>query len=391
MSLALIPLDEGRLSPAVRRVASPSSPAALRLSVARGMAPLGPADLVVALYQIAATSDEELQAAARKTASELPDPVLTAALGGTREPRVLDFFAHALVARPKLIQLLLLNLSAADATVEHLASVCADAELELIAQNEQRLLRHPPIITALYLNPKTRMSTATRAVELAVRNGVRLDGIAVFDDLRAAIESEGGAATIDASFDEAFTTVLGIAVRPPAAPAPVPDEEQQEAIADEADQKAERALSGQSQDDKAALIGRLPIVAKMRLAIVGSTPEVDLRGAAFARAVLVRDSNKMVALAAIRNPSVTEHEAELYAGNRGLCEEVIRFISGNRMFVRRYTVKLNLVNNPKCPLQAALGFLPHLQPKDLKALSRSKGVPSALARAAKGLIEKRDR
>ena len=51
-------------------------------------------------------------------------------------------------------------------------------EVDLIAQNEQRLLRHPEIIAAMYMNRSARMSTIDRVVELAVRNNVRVPGLA---------------------------------------------------------------------------------------------------------------------------------------------------------------------------------------------------------------------
>jgi hypothetical protein len=395
-AIELTPLDEAALSPAVRKVASASAPPPLRMSVARGMAPLPPGDLVAALYQLAVTAEpgSDVAVAANKTAGELPDAVLSAALGASREARVLDFFARALRGRSKPLQVILLNAATDDDTVDYLAGAGGDAELELIGQNEQRLLRRPQIITSLYLNPRARMATASRAMELAVRNGIRLDGIPSFDEVRAAIESEERPSESDASAtDSVIAAVLGLgggAATAATGGAPL-SEEQEAEIAAQADAAAEGAVSGQTQDDKAVQIGRLPIGAKIRLAMLGRADGVDVRGAAFARAVLVRDSNKVVALAAVRSPSVTEHEAELYAGNRGLSEEVIRYIASQRQFTRRYSTKLNLVNNPKCPLHTSMGFLQHLTPKDLRIVSRSKGIPSALAKAAQGLIQKREK
>ena len=49
------------------------------------------------------------------------------------------------------------------------------ADIDLIAQNEQRLLASPEIIGAMFNNPHARMSTVDRAVELAA-DGITLDG-----------------------------------------------------------------------------------------------------------------------------------------------------------------------------------------------------------------------
>src|SRR5262249_54296880 len=130
---------------------------------------------------------------------------------------------------------------------------------------------------------------------------------------------------------------------------------------------AAEASAEESRPETAQSIGQLPLAAKLRLAAIGG---------AFARSHLVRDPNQIVALAAVRSPALTEQEAERYAGNRALYEEVIRYLANNRGFTKRYPVKLNLVNNPKCPLSLAIGFLGHLTARDLKQVSRSKSVPS---------------
>ena len=87
-------------------------------------------------------------------------------------------------------------------------------------------------------------------------------------------------------------------------------------------------------------------------------------------------------------PLVTKVHMEVlrYASNRGLDDEIIRFIANQRHWVRLYGIKVALVNNPKCPLPVSMRFLAHLNVRDLKTLSRSKGIPSALSTAAKQLF-----
>ena len=96
-------------------------------------------------------------------------------------------------------------------------------------------------------------------------------------------------------------------------------------------------------------------------------------------------------------PYVAEHEFEslpddvkrepriaLVAGPTGL--EVIREIANTKEWTKLYQIKLNLVNNPKCPLATSMKFLPFLHDKDLRNLARSKGIPTALSTQAKKLI-----
>ena len=372
--LALTPLEIETLPEPVRRVVAADAPGPVRLLAARGMAPLAPRELVTALYQLAepwgadAAPTPEAEAA-RETAGGLPEGVLSGALAADLDARVLDWFARRLHARPPIVQVILFNKATADETFAHLASLCRDAEVQAIARNEQRLLRHPPIIAALYLNPRTPMSVASRALELAIRNGVHVDGVPNFEEVRASLIAEGGKGSASGA-DDAVAKNASEPDRPEPAPAPP--------VVDGEPAEEQRTPE---EEEEATSIGAMSMSAKLRLASVGN---------AFARAVLIRDSNRVIQMAVIRSPAIKDNEVERFAGNRGLSEDVIRYIASQRHFLRLYGVKLGLVNNPKCPLQASMGILPHLTPRDLKAISRSKGVPSALAKAAQGLIAKRE-
>src|SRR6185436_20832713 len=112
-------------------------------------------------------------------------------------------------------------------------------------------------------------------------------------------------------------------------------------------------------------------------------------GNAYCRSNLIRDSNKMVALAVIRSPLITDTEVVRYSGNRQIAEDVIRYIANQRDFTKMYQVRLNLAQNPKCPLGFSLRFLSSLHNEDVKALSKSKNIPSALAVAARKLVQTR--
>ena len=80
----------------------------------------------------------------------------------------------------------------------------------------------------------------------------------------------------------------------------------------------------------------------------------------------MRDPNRMVAMAAIRSPRITDSEIVKAAANRSVCEDVIRYIANQRDLTKNYQVKLSLVQNPKCPVALSLKFLPLLHADDLK-------------------------
>jgi hypothetical protein len=375
------------LPPAIDKVAGPKAPAPLKMMAARGLSPLKPGEQLTALYQLAQTGDDAVKQAAQKTASELPEKILTGALGEALDKRVLDFFARRLSQKGKLLESVLLNKATDDETFRHLATLCGEAELEMIAKNEERLLRHPPIIAALYLNPKTRMSTAQRALELAVRNGVKVDGIPAFEEAAKTIEQSGeqsaeAAAKDDAAFKKAAEVAVDQSAGLQLVAVDAAEEEKakvEEAAAAEAAAELPEGTA-EEVDEKKLRLEELSPAGQIRAATLGN---------AFARSVLIRSKNKQVALACIKSPGVSDPEVMHYANNRSLDEDIIRYIANKRQWVRLYGVKVALANNPKTPLPLAMGFLPHLRPPDLKALARSKGVPSAVANAAKNMLRSR--
>ena len=83
---------------------------------------------------------------------------------------------------------------------------------------------------------------------------------------------------------------------------------------------------------------------KIRLALMGNKES---------RTILARDSNRMVQLAVISNPKISESEVTLIAASRYTDEEVFRRIAASREWMRLHQVRLALVNNPRCPLPIA--------------------------------------
>ena len=170
------PLEASQLSAAAQRALGPGPG---RMMAARGLLPLAPADQVAVLYQLAQGAESNVAQSARATAVGLPEKLLAGTLAAPAiDPRVLDFFAQLIADKPAVFDAIALNPSVADATIATLASRAGSREVDQIAQNEQRLLRHPEIIAAMYMNRRARMSTIDRVVELAVRNHVRVPGLA---------------------------------------------------------------------------------------------------------------------------------------------------------------------------------------------------------------------
>ena len=367
------PLAGQALPHAVAALAAGASPA--KMMAVRGMAPLRPAELLIAAYQLSFDADAAVKSAAEAAPANLPDKIVLGPLGDALPAQVLHFFAERLVAsRRQAIEKILFNQATSDETFVFLGKRLDEGGLEIIFQNEVRLLRCPALVEALYFNKSARMSSVSRALELCARNGVHLDGIPAFAEMASAIMSDPNA-VVPSAGDDVFTAVLTQA--DPATSAEAVPEEDKAGVGDESAQEGMRKTSSSF-----IKFDKLKIFEKIRLATIGN---------AYCRQVLIRDSNRLVALSVVRSPAITDGEIVAAAANRSICDDVIRFIANSREHTKDYAVKQALVNNPKCPLASSLRLLNFLRPDDLKAVSRSRNIPGALATSAKKLLQTRDK
>ncbi len=375
MGLVRDPLDAAavaRLSPAAQKALAPGPG---RMMASRGLVPLPrPIELVTVLYQVA-VSDLALAAAAVATVDGAPETVLASALADPgADPRVLDWLVPRAMRTPALFDALVLNPATADVTMADLAGRADSRGVDLIAGNEVRILRHPELVAALFNNPQARMSTVDRAVETAVRAGIKVPGIAAWDELAKLVAAGGTAAQgagaiteVDGLFDEALARTAQVA------DSAVVATSGDEAVVIPEDQDK---LPVEATSTKVP-IGQLSIPAKIRLASLGN---------AFARSILIRDPMKLIALAVIKSPAVTDLEAAKYAGSHSLADDVIRYIATRRDWTRLYGIKKSLVMNPKTPVAESSKLLVHLRANDLQMVSKSRGVPSAVVAQARKLI-----
>ena len=120
-------------------------------------------------------------------------------------------------------------------------------------------------------------------------------------------------------------------------------------------------------------VGRLTVGERVKLAFVGNKEE---------RAILVRDGSRVVFSAVIASPKLTDAEVENFAGLKNVQEGVLREIARNRKYIKKYPIQKALINNPRCPLDMALGLIKNLLPPDLKTLSQNKNVAETIRKIA---------
>jgi hypothetical protein len=368
-------IDVTTLPGPAQKILDGTAPMPIRQMAAKGIAPgLRPVDALTVLALLAESPDAAVATTAQASLDQIPAPVLNGALGGVIPAGVLDVIAPRYAANAAVMVKLLQQTQLLSATVVRVAAIASEAVSELIAVNEERLLSCPEIIEKLYMNKATRMSTADRMIELAVRNKLELTGIPAFKEAAQAIADE---LISEATEEPTPDDVLFQEVDATAAALPI--DPSKEDVVKRDDETGEEAVA-----DKVlplhAQLASMSISQRIRRAMLGSSNE---------RMLLVRDKNKLVASAAIRSPKIQDNEIALISQSRAVSEEVLRIIAQNKAWVQDHQIKLHLVMNPRTPFVFASKLVSYMRDHELKMIAKSKNVSGAISRAARQVLAKK--
>ena len=110
-----------------------------------------------------------------------------------------------------------------------------------------------------------------------------------------------------------------------------------------------------------------------------------MKGDREARSILIRDSNKIVSGAVIRNPKITAQEIEAIAAMRSVSDEALRLIGMSRAWAQNYSIIHALARNPRTPVAIAMSVLPRLHTRDLRQLANSRNITEGIRRQANRL------
>jgi hypothetical protein len=372
--MAECPLPLDALPKPLQKHADGKAPLPLRMMGAKGLVPaVAPVDLCTLLCVLSFDAEAAVRETATKTAEGLPDKIWGVALRAEGlHGRVLDWLADRFAGRDAALELVLLNQQTLDETVARLAPAVSQKLAELVRQNELRLLRDDRILRGLCQNPNALASTVDGACDFCVRNGLTL-----LDEPRSVA---------------AHVRVFGV---DPTAKPPEPVEtaaallqefgaelgKEPEPAAPGAPPAAESPVEAQKKLNMTQRIMRMSVSEKIKLATLGNKE---------ARTLLLRDSNKLVCMAAATSPRITDGEILGLANSRTVNADVLRYVYGNREFLRTYAIKISLVKNPKVPLPTALKLLYTLQEKDIKELARDRNVPQTIQSQAKSFLMKKE-
>jgi hypothetical protein len=391
-------------NPVVQAIVSGTAPQPARLAAARGLLPLPQSDLLEVLVALCLSDDSEISEAATETLqSEPTEDLLIAAKADDTAPSVLAYLATLQSGDSELYEAAILNARTPDEALAKLAASATDTALiELIAINQQRLVRFPEIIEAILVNPARSVEAERRARETRQEFFEKERGAKqIAEELRARGKTAAAeffetaeVSTGNLSFDDAWLIAQHIEVS--------------DADLDDSWLPAERFedLRAETPEEIAANIQR--IIEHERIETAGEIPaervslirrimymntrdrvKLAMKGDREARTILIRDSNKIVSAAVMNNPRITEHEVENIAAMRTVADEVLRLIALNRAWTRSYSVIHNLVRNPRTPIPSVITILPRIRSKDLISLSLNRNVSENVRRQAVRLSQAR--
>lgn len=358
----------------------PKAPAPLRMMGAKALVPMGPKEMATALFMLTFDPDPPVRETAAKSAAGLPDRILSVALRDeTAEGAVLAYYAGIFANKDVYVEMLVLNASTPDSAVQSIAAVADERIIEIVAQNQLRMLRHPDIVRALVGNKSARPSTVDNVCDFCVRSGLALEDLPAFRAARRRIH--GGTEQ-----DEELAKKVAAEQRKAEARA----EAALEQMGATGPDGEERPVAPGSPEEQQEEQKKLSITQQiMKLSVAKKVEWANKKGNREVRNILLRDPNKLVQLAVLQSARITEGEIAKVALSRTAPQEVLQYIYNNRQLMKNYQIKLNLINNPKTPVGVSMRFLSSLRMAEVKSVAKNRNVPQGLATAAKKMVEKK--
>lgn len=342
----------------VERVLKGQAPQPARAAAARGALPL-PRPVLARLF-LALRNDpiEEIRLDATRSLEGLKGEGLREILADVScSAEVLAHFAPLAARDEKLAETVAFHPSVPDAALAVLATSGNAAVCELVLTNQQRLLSSPGLLDRLSTNPALRAEQRARILEMFDR----------FVQERQAAAAEGAPAEPEGEAQE-VARLLELDVGELFAASEIVDGEEFAVHEDPGVRSAYRKILTLNTAQKAILA---------------------MKGGREERLILVRDTNKVVSLAVLKNGRITEQEIESIANMRNVSDEILRQIGVNREWAKNYTVMSALVRNPRTPPSISTNFVSRLNSKDLKVLAGDKGVPEIIRKMAKRTFDLR--
>jgi hypothetical protein len=341
------------LSPQAEKYVRRDAPVEVRRMAARGALPLEPLELATVLFALLHDPDAEVKTRAAESLEQLPEHVAFPVLEGPAHPALLSHLAQAHRESESHCERIALNSATDDSTIAFLATLPLRRVIDIVSNNQDRLIRSDEIVEALGANPLTG-----RAV---------IERILTFLDVGQDNDEDDLENVDDISSDAAEAAVLAL-------------------LGDDMADVARYLASEEDLDDEEVsknlftAIQKMTVMQKIKLSRVGGKE---------ARSLLIRDRNKIVSSSVMQSPKITDTEIVMIAKSRNVSDEILRMIARNREWTKSYQIRSALATNPKTPQPEAIKFLNYLQDRELRSIMKSKDVPSAIAAHARRILEKK--
>jgi hypothetical protein len=405
-------------------------PATLVHSAARGALALPPAEMIEILVHLASHNKIFGQQARMTLAGWEEKSSLAAAADPKTSLEVLQYLAAAENIRPVLLPILLENPSVPEETLISLATA-ASREVVRVMQASPRVQQSEAIRRALKDNPHAALEAAKVSEEVdaetaeqpgsepeevlaSVPETSEPEGPAeVLDEQISAFLAEH-AAEIEAEKDKPFQPLggfgdeLSVAAAPrEEADAPVlvtevasqgpaesvakelPETEARQQAAPAAETPALSAVLKHAYKPHEAPTKRGSALQKISKLDIKGRIQLAMKGTKEERSILIRDGTKIVALAVLESPKITDGEVETFASQKNVLEAVLRTIPMKRRYAKHYPIIRNLVFNPRTPMDVALGLMKNMLVADLRNLSSNKQVSETIRKLAIKLFKQK--
>jgi len=365
------PAKAGR-HPIVEKILSGTAAESIRLTAARGALPLPLTDLVYA--QICLLKDEApavAQAAGESLAALTSESLLPLLRDPGCDPIILDHFARAGALEGEALEAAIAHPAVLDATLEALAAGAGEPTITLIVTNEVRLIKNPHLVEVLRGNKQLSADNKRRLAELE-QDFIGKEQIKVR-------EAAPVVPIAEAPFDTSLEGAL-----PQGAEGAVP--EGAEGAEGAAGDAAPPMMTAEEEANYEEALKRTPAFQKIMKLNVAERLQLAMKGSAEERAILIRDTARMVAGAVLKSPKLSDSEITGFAAMRSVTEEILRSIASKKEWTKSYATVHALVRNPKTPPGLTVQFLPRLGTRDLKIVAGDKNIPELVRRNARNMF-----
>lgn len=357
------------MHPIVERYLANQLPEPMTMALLGGSLPVPPADFIQAQAQ-AVLSGSPFADRALQSFQSMPESLIHGLLMERVQPPAPLELVLRFRKEFAVIETALLHPDLTAEIVERSIPDLPGPALDIISNNQVLWIQRPVILDLLELHPaadynlKRRINEFRFDVLKIVPEEVKKERLEILDEVEAG-KLDKAWAELPLPKEETVEERAAAEGAPPADPEAVV-----QAIKDFEGLEVNLSV--------AKRIARLRTNQKIMLAIKGGKEE---------RTILIRESNRLIQENVMRNGRITEGEVAFIANMRTINDGVLRIITMNREWMKKYTIVKAIVYNPRTPIALAMSNLKRINEFDMKLMQRDKNIPEVLRREAKRFLE----